>query len=141
MLGCIAARDRRPRAGTVRLTPVRPAIATVLTPRPWEAELVQTAIESGLVRLVARCYNPADVPTVDAVVVGSEAPWLNVAVIERWRETGLAVIGVFPLGDRPAIEMFCRARVDQLFAEVADPMVVLRAVRDVAAASARLIHS
>ncbi len=116
-------------------------MATVLSPRPWESELVRTAIETGLVRLVARCYNPADVPAADAIVVGSEVPWLDVAVIERWREAGLGVIGVFPLGDRPAIEMFCRAGVDQLFAEVADPRVMLRAVRDVAAASTSLLHT
>jgi hypothetical protein len=97
--------------------------------------LVRTAIESGLVRLLARCYNPADVPAVDAVVAGSEVPWLDGAVIEDWRRSGLAVIGVFPLGDRPAIEMFCRAGVDQLFADVANPIVMLRAIRDVAAAS------
>ena len=111
-------------------------MATVLSPRPWEAELVRTAIESGLVRLLARCYNPDDVPAADAVVVGSEVPWLNGAVIDHWRRSGLAVIGVFPLGDRPAIELFCRAGVDQLFGEVADPVVVLRAVRDVVATSA-----
>ena len=95
---------------------------------------MRTAIESGLVRLLARCYHPADVPAVDAVVVGSEVPWLNGAVIADWRRSGFAVIGVFPLGDRPAIEMFCRAGVDQLFADVAEPVVVLRAIRDVAAA-------
>lgn len=110
-------------------------MATVLSPRPWEAELVRTAVESGLVRLLARCYNPGDVPAVDAVVVGSEVPWLNFAVITDWRRSGLAVIGVFPLGDRPAIEMFCRAGVDQLFTDVAEPVVILRAIRDVAAAS------
>jgi hypothetical protein len=112
---------------------VRPSIATVLSPRPWEAELVRTAVESGLVRLLARCYNPADVPAVDAVVAGSEVPWLDGYVIAEWQRSGLAVIGVFPLGDRPAIEMFCRAGVDQLFADVANPVVMLRAIRDVAA--------
>jgi hypothetical protein len=111
-------------------------MATVLSPRPWEAELVRTAIESGLVRLLARCYNPADIPAADAVVVGSEVPWLTGAVIDHWRQSGLAVIGVFPLGDRPAIEMFCRAGVDQLFAEIANPVVMLRAIRDVTGISA-----
>ncbi len=109
-------------------------MATVLSPRPWEAELVRTATDTGLVRLLARCYNPADIPAADVVVAGSEVPWLSVAVIDRWHRAGLAVIGVFPRGDRPAIEMFCRARVDQLFAEVTDPFVVLRAVRAAAGA-------
>ncbi len=109
---------------------MRPLVATLMTPRPWEAALVQTAIDTGLVRLVARCYNPADLPSVDAVVAGSEVPWLSVARIEQWSRSGIAVVGVFPLGDRPAIEMFCRANVAQLFSDNADPLTILRAVRD-----------
>lgn len=108
-------------------------MTTVLSPRPWEAELVRTAVESGLVRLLARCYDPSEVVVADAVVVGSEVPWLTGPVIANWHRSGLAVIGVFPLGDRPAVEMFCRAGVDQLFSDVADPLVMLRAVRDLAA--------
>jgi len=111
---------------------MRPSVATVLSPRPWEARLVQCAAETGLVRLMARCYNPGDVPAVDVVVTGSEVSWLSAAVIAQWRRSGLAVVGIFPDGDRPAIGMFCRGGVDQLFAEVADPVVILRAVRDLA---------
>ncbi|MCP3975188.1 MAG: hypothetical protein GY720_11940 [bacterium] len=101
-----------------------------MSPRPWEAGLVQAAVDTGLVRLLARCYNPVDLPIVDAVVAGSEVPWLTVDGIRRWRRAGIAVVGMFPLGDRPAIEMFCRAEVDQLFCDRADPLVILRAVRD-----------
>lgn len=109
---------------------MRPTLATLVTPRPWEASLVHTATESGLVRLLARCYNPTDLPVVDAVVAGSEVPWITVAGIRQWRQSGIAVIGIFPVGDRPAIEMFCRAEVDQLFGDQADPLIILRAVRD-----------
>lgn len=109
---------------------MRPTVATLMTPRPWEAALVQAATDTGLVRLLARCYNPADLPAVDAVVAGSEVPWLSVAAIDQWRRSGIVVVGVFPLGDRPAIEMFCRAGVDQLFGDQADPLVILRALRD-----------
>lgn len=105
-------------------------MATIMSPRPWEAQLVQTAADTGLVRLVARCFDPVDLPVVDAVVAGSEVPWLTVAGIKRWRRSGMAVVGMFPVGDRPAIEMFCRAEVDQLFGDLADPLVILRAVRD-----------
>ena len=52
---------------------------------------------------------------------------------------GIVVIGVFPLGDRPAIEMFCRAGVDQLFGDQADPLVILRAIRDLVAP--RAVHA
>ena len=112
---------------------MRPTVATLMTPRPWEAALVQTASDTALVRLVARCYNPADLPVVDAVIAGSEVPWLSVTRIERWQRSGIAVIGVFPLGDRPAIDMFCRADVAQLFSDRADPLTILRATRDLVA--------
>lgn len=107
-------------------------MATVISPRPWEARLVAAAVDSGLVRLVARCYNPRDLPGVHAVVVGSETPWIDAAVIRRWRSAQVIVIGVFPHGDRVAIDLFCRGRVDQLFAETADPTLILRAIRDLA---------
>ncbi len=115
---------------------MRPRVATVLTPRPWEAHLARTAAETGLVRLVARCFNPADLPAVDAVVAGSEVPWLTAAMIAKWRRRRLVVIGVFPEGDQPAIARFCRYGVHQLFAETADPIVILRAIRDLAATPA-----
>lgn len=114
---------------------MRPTLATLMSPRPWEAALVQAAADTGLVRLIARCYNPSDLPAVDAVIAGSEIPWLTVAAIRRWRRSGIAVVGLFPSGDRPAIDMFCRAEVDQLFSDVADPLIILRAVRDLVTAT------
>ena len=95
--------------------------------------MVQAAMDTGLVRLVGRMYNPGDLPRIDAVIVGSETPWLTGRLIRRWRRTGLRVIGLFPPGDRAAIEMFCRSEVDQLFADTAEPIIVLRAVRDLIA--------
>jgi hypothetical protein len=112
---------------------MRPALATVLSPRPWEARLVEAAADTGLVRLVGRCYNPSELSPADVIAVGSEVPWLSAGAIRRWRARGAIVIGVFPVGDRPAIEMFCRAGVDQLFADLVDPIVILRAIRDLAA--------
>lgn len=105
-------------------------MATVLSPRLWEARLVAAAVETGLVRLVARCYNPQDVPTVDAIVVGSETPWIRASLIAKWRAGRISVIGIFPQSDRVAIDLFCRSQVDQLFVETAEPALVLRAVRD-----------
>ena len=111
---------------------MRPTLATVLSPRPWESRLVDAALESGLVRLVGRCYNPADVAHVDVVVVGTETPWLNANRIARWRLQGIAVIGVFPAGDRVAVDLLCRSDVDQLFVENAAALLILRAARDLA---------
>lgn len=87
------------------------------------------ARDSGLVRLVARCYDPADVTGVESVVVGTETPWLSTEIITRWRRKGIVVVGVFPAADRVAIALLCRSQVDQLFVETADPILVLRAVR------------
>ncbi len=127
------AAPRRGDAGGVTAF-ARPALATVLSPRPWEGQLAAAALESALVRLVARCYNPLDVPaSADVVVVGTEVPWLSIDLISRWRAQGRSVIGIFPVGDRPALRMLCQANVTQLFAECADPMVILRAIRQLVA--------
>lgn len=111
---------------------MRPTVATVLSPRPWEGRLVEAAAATGLVRVVARCFESSDLPDVDAIVAGSEAPWLGVTTLRFWKRQGIVVVGMFPLGDRPAIELFCRANVDQLYADVTDPLIVLRAIREMA---------
>lgn len=109
---------------------MRPALTTVLSARAWEPHLAQVAADSGLVRLVGRAYSPGDVPHCDIVVVGTETPWLTPARIAGWHRTGLVVFGVFPLGDRAAVDLLCRARADQLFEESVDPIVLMRAARD-----------
>ena len=112
---------------------MRPTVATVLSPRPWEPRFVDTAVDTALVRLVARCYDPVDLPPVDVVIVGTETPWLNARHVARWHAAGITVIGIFPATDRAAVELLCRAGVDQLFAETAEPVLILRAARDLAA--------
>ena len=66
----------------------------------------------------------------DAITVGTETPWLSGATIGGWRDRGFVVIGVFPATDQPALELLCLSSVDQLFTEGADPLVILRAIRD-----------
>lgn len=116
---------------------MRPTLATVLSPRAWEDRLVEVAADSALVRLTGRAYNPTEVDDADVIVVGTEVPWLSARVIEAWRNAGAAVIGLFPIGDRPAIELLCLAGVDQLFVETVDPLIILRAARDLAEANRR----
>ena len=114
-------------------------MATVVTPRSWEERLAEAATETGLVRLVARAYRASDVVEADAIIVGTETPWLSTRLIAAWRRRGVVVIGIFPRGDRPAVELLCRAGVDQLFMEGTDPLLILRAARElVAAATAEL---
>ena len=110
---------------------MRPAIATVVSPRPWEGRLVQAAADTGLVRLTARAFNPADIQDVAAVVVGTEVPWLRTTHVLEWKSRRIAVLGMYPRGDRPAIARLCTSGVDQLFVEDVDPVVVLRAIRDI----------
>ena len=113
---------------------MRPSVASVISPRPWERRLVDAAMETGLVRLIARCYNPQDVPQgVNVIVAGTETPWLSPELVTAWRRNGATVIGIFPAPDRAAVAMLCRAGVDQLFTETADPILILRAARDLAA--------
>lgn len=112
---------------------MRPSVASVISPRPWEKQLADAAAESGLVRMVGRCYNPEDLPDdVDVIVVGSETPWLSGPIVAAWRRRGAAVIGVFAAPDRAAVALLCRAGVDQLFVETVDPVLILRAARDFA---------
>lgn len=117
---------------------MRPAIATVISSRPWEGRIVQAAADSGLVRLTARAFNPADIRGVAAVVVGSEAPWLRASHVSNWKARRIAVVGMYPQGDRPAIARLCAAEVDQLFVDDTDAMVVLRAIREIVGAGTRL---
>ena len=110
---------------------VRPAVATVLSPRPWEGRIVQAAADSGLVRLTTRAFNPGEIQGVAAVVVGSEAPWLRAGHISDWKARQIAVVGMYPPGDRPAIARLCGAEVDQLFVDDTDAVIVLRAIREI----------
>ncbi len=91
-------------------------VATVIGGRPWEAELVATARNTGLARIVARCVDPADVtrasPPARVVVVGSETPWLTPAVVRTWRHRGLAVVGVHPPSDRPGRRLLAEGGCD-----------------------------
>ncbi len=109
---------------------MRPAVATVLSSRPWEERLAQAAAETGLVRITVRGFDPADVDGVTAVVVGSEAPWLRARHVARWRRRSMRVIGIYPRGDRPTIARLCGANVDQLLSEDTDPLIIMRTIRD-----------
>jgi Mrp family chromosome partitioning ATPase len=86
-----------------------PRVATVLSAREWESELVALARDTASVRLVLRAYQPDDIESqannIDVVVAGAETSWVTPAQVASWRRAGLLVVGVYPSGDRPAAEL------------------------------------
>lgn len=108
-------------------------VATVLSAREWEARLVAGARSSASVRLVLRAFRPAEVAeraaSLDIVVVGSETPWATPARIGSWLRLGLRVVGVHPVGDRPAAERFRSCGVDLALADDLEAEAMLREIR------------
>jgi len=85
---------------------VIPRVATILSARDWEGNLVAVARETAAIRLVLRAYQPSDIDShikdVDIIVAGAETSWVTAAAIASWRRKGLRVIGLHPVADRPA---------------------------------------
>lgn len=86
-----------------------PRVATVLSAREWESDLVALARDTASVRLVLRAYQPDDIESqaqnIDVVVAGAETSWVTPAQVASWRRAGLLVVGVYPSEDRPALEL------------------------------------
>ena len=107
----------------------RPAIATVLSARPWEARLCEAVHRTALVRLVGRVYEPIELRRrqgLDWVVVGSETSWLTPAAIEAIRRRGVGVVGVHPDDDAPAAALLRAAGADLVVAESVESVDLLR---------------
>ncbi len=79
---------------------MRPAVATVLSARPWEHGLVRLARSTAILRIVARAWDPStiDVTRPAVVVVGGETAWLSRGLVEAWHRLGRFVIGVHAAG-------------------------------------------
>jgi MinD-like ATPase involved in chromosome partitioning or flagellar assembly len=108
-------------------------VATVLSAREWESRLVASARSSATVRLVLRAFLPGEVSeqseSLDVVVVGSETPWATTARLMAWRRDGLRVVGVHPVGDRPAAERLRAAEVDLVLPDDLGAESMLREIR------------
>ena len=122
---------------------MRPAIATVHTAATWEPRLVDFARQSATMRVVKRCRTAAEVEVVlgrvDAVVVGSETSWLSVPLLRRWRSQGVAVVGIAPPHDRPALRLFEAAGVDTVATPSHDPGRIFGAVTSARAFSSNIL--
>jgi len=103
---------------------VRPGIATIVS-GSWERALVEAARAAGTLRIVGRCETPFEVgqviPRADAIIVGSEVPWVTAAALRRWRDAGVAVFGVVGANDRVGARIFRDGEVTQVF-DAREPM-------------------
>ena len=82
---------------------MRPAVATIMSARPWEAAFFQEATAHAAVRMVARLDEPWDLARLagclDVVVIGSETPWLEGWVFDALQRLGCGTLGVYRAGD------------------------------------------
>ena len=102
---------------------MRPRLATVLSGRGWEPQLVSASRKTGQLRVVGRAYNPEDLDrfgTVDCIAVGSETAWLNPDLIGHWKRRGSRVIGIHPLRDEPSQRLFSEADADLVLPDTVD---------------------
>lgn len=116
-------------------------VATVLSAREWESRLVAAARTSAAVRLVLRAFLPDEViqrsHEVDVVVVGAETPWASPARLAAWSRTGIRVVGIHPVGDRPAAERLSGAGIDLVLADDLSADAMLREIRLLEPAASR----
>jgi MinD-like ATPase involved in chromosome partitioning or flagellar assembly len=108
-------------------------VATVLSAREWEARLVSAARATATVRLVLRAFLPSEVSDradeLDAVIVGSETPWATPARLSSWRRLGVRVVGIHPVGDRPAEARLRASHADLVLSDDLPVDTILREIR------------
>lgn len=119
-----------------------PRVATVLSARDWEAELVGVIRESAAARLVLRAYQPSEIEErrdeIDVVVAGAETSWVTSAAVASWRRRGLRVIGVHPASDSPARRILETGGADEVIEESIAAEAKIAAIRAVLASGETL---
>lgn len=115
-------------------------IATVLSAREWEPDLVAYARETAAIRVVLRAYQPHEIEEradeIDVVVAGGEVAWVTPGQISTWRRSGLGVVGVYPTGDRPSAVMFESAGADEILPDDTSTESLVQTIRFLAPAAA-----
>lgn len=104
---------------------MRPRLATVLSGREWEPDLVEASRRTGRLRVVGRAYQPEELENfgpIDCIAVGSETAWLDSEFIQRWKRRGTRVVGVHPAGDNPGARLFSKAHADLVTPDTAEPI-------------------
>lgn len=111
-------------------------VATVLSARDWEPQLVAHARSTATIRIVVRAFQPSDLDRhlddVDVVVAGGEVSWVTPAVIASWRSAGVGVLGVAPTGDEPAAGLLTLGGADEVVPDSIDVAALVQAIRFVA---------
>ena len=117
-------------------------VATVLSARDWEPNLVAYAHETAALRVVLRAYQPREieerVADIDVVVAGAAVAWVTQTQISTWRRLGLAVVGIHPPGDRPAIRLLEEAGAHEILSDDLPIEAIAQAVRFIMPAIDRL---
>lgn len=108
-------------------------VATVLSARDWEPQLVAHARDTGSLRIVLRAFQPNEIAErfaeIDVVVAGADVAWVTPALIASWRRLGLGVVGIHPRGDRPAADLLAAGGADQVLSDDCGSEGVVHAVR------------
>ncbi len=115
-------------------------VATILSSRDWEPNLVSHARDSVAVRIVVRAFQPRDIEDridgIDVVVAGGEVSWVTPAHIRAWKASGVGVLGVVPAGDAPARDLLLAGGSDDVVPDTIDVSALVQAIRFVAPESA-----
>lgn len=111
-------------------------VATVLSARDWEPNLVAHAHETAAIRIVLRAFQPSDLESraadIDVVVASGDVSWVTSRQVTTWKRLGLGVVGVFPAGDRPAADMLTRGGANEVVPDGIDAESLVQAIRFVA---------
>lgn len=123
----------------------RPRVATVLSAREWESTFAHMARATGLVRLVARAYQPSDLDLradeLDVIVAGAETAWVTPTTIKIWRNRGQGVLGLYPPNDRPARRLLKVGGADEVLPDTTPTERILHIVRTIRPPAAAAIES
>lgn len=108
-------------------------VATVLSAREWEPNLVAYARETAAVRVVLRAFQPRDIENriedIDVVVASGDVAWVTPHQISTWCRLGLAVVGVVPAGDDPAAALLELGGAAEVLPDSADVAALVQAIR------------
>lgn len=111
-------------------------VATVLSVRDWEPNLVAHARDTASVKVVLRAFQPRDIENsvndIDVVVAGGDVAWVTPHQISTWRRLGLAVVGVVPGGDHPAASLLELGGAAEVLPDTTDMATLVQAIRFVA---------
>lgn len=111
-------------------------VATVLSARDWEPNLVAHAHETASIRIVLRAFQPSDLESraadIDVVVASGDVSWVTPRQVTTWKRLGLGVVGVFPAGDQPAADLLTKGGANEVVPDVIDAESLVQAIRFVA---------